>query len=135
MAATTAKPSPYGAIKFNTIDEYHASVPRPVRDLLQKLRDAIRAAAPKAEETISYNMPAFKMNKMLVYYAAAKNHIGFYPTPGPIQYFKNDLAGYETSKGAIQFPIEKGIPVTLVKKIIKYRVAEDAAKTKLKNKK
>src|ERR1044071_5626986 len=105
--------------KFKSVDEYLSSLPKPVRVILEKLRKTIKDTAPQAEEVISYNMPAFKLNGMLVWYAAYDKHIGFYPTASPIIVFKDDLKGYKTSKGAIQFPVEKPIPVTLVKKIVK----------------
>lgn len=131
----TKKPSPYGAVKFETIDQYHATFPEDVQVLLDEMRETIRKAAPKAEEVISYNMPAFKQNSVLVYYAAYKNHIGFYPTPGPMVAFKDELEKYQTSKGAIQFPIESGISKSLVKKIVKYRIEETEKKAKEKKKK
>lgn len=109
---------------ITTIDEYHQSYPQEVQDLLQQLRQAILQAAPKATETISYGMPAFKLNKVLVYYAAYKNHIGFYPTPKPIVHFKEELILFKTSKGAIQFPINQKLPLALIKKIVKFRVAD-----------
>lgn len=118
--------------KYESIDAYHASVSEDVRPLLETLRQIIHEAAPDAKEVISYNMPAFQQNKVLVYYAAAKTHIGFYPCPSPILFFKNELEDYKTSKGAIQFPIENGIPAELVKKIVRFRVEEDAEKAKLK---
>ena len=110
---------------FNTVDEYFSGLPKSTRDSMQKLRDIIKQMAPKAEEVISYNMPAFKWNGMLVWYAAYKKHIGFYPRPSGIEAFKDELADYKTSKGAIQFPLEKGIPVSLVKKIVKFRLKEN----------
>jgi uncharacterized protein YdhG (YjbR/CyaY superfamily) len=109
---------------ITTIDEYHQSYPQEIRDLLQQLRQAILQAAPKATETISYGMPAFKLNKVLVYYAAYKNHIGFYPTPKPIVHFKEELIPFKTSNGAIRFPINQKLPLALIKKIVKYRVAD-----------
>ena len=124
------KISPYGMVKFKTIDEYHSGFSGDVRKKLDLLRKAIHDAAPKSTEEISYNMPAFRQNKVLVYYAAAKEHIGFYPTPGPIKVFQKELENFATSKGAIQFPLDKAIPVTLVKKIVKFRLLEDAEKVK-----
>ncbi len=111
---------------FTTIDEYHATQPADKQRLLDQLRSAILQAAPKAAETISYNMPAFKQNKVLVYYAAGKEHIGFYPTPGPIAHFAGELAAYKTSKGAIQFPLDKPLPLALIKKIVRFRVEKDS---------
>ena len=119
-------------VNFKTIDEYHSNFSGDIRKKLDQLRKAIRSAAPKSEEEISYNMPAFRQNKVLVYYAASKNHIGFYPTPKPILTFKNELKDFKTSKGAIQFPLDKKIPLSLVKKIVKFRVLEDAEKAKTK---
>jgi uncharacterized protein YdhG (YjbR/CyaY superfamily) len=114
--------------KFRSIDDYHAAFPPDVREQLETLRAIIHQAAPKAEEVISYNMPAFRQNGVLVYYAGYKQHIGFYPTSNPIKFFKDELKDYNTSKGAIQFPLGKRIPATLVKKIVKFRVKEDAEK-------
>ena len=123
------------ATKFKTVDEYLSTFPPKTKSILKELRNTIKQAAPKAEELISYNMPAFKLNGMLVYYAAYKEHIGFYPTSSPIRVFKNELADYKTSKGAIQFPIEESIPMDLVKRIVKFRVNENLGKTKAKQKK
>lgn len=124
------KPSPYGSVRFATIDEYHALFPIEVQKKLQQLRETIKKAAPKAKEVISYNMPAFKQHKTLVYYAAYKNHIGFYPTASPLPVFKDELTPYKTSKGAIQFPIDKPLPIALIKKIVLFRMKEDAEKAK-----
>lgn len=114
--------------KFKTVDEYFSTLPENVRDILSEWRKIIREAAPQAEETISYNMSAFRQNGMLVWYAANKNHIGLYPKPSVINAFKKELADYRTSKGAIQFPIEKAIPADLIKKIIRFRVNENLKK-------
>lgn len=108
------------------IDEYISAFPPDIQKILNQLRTAIKKAAPKATEVISYGMPAFKQNKVLVYFAAGKNHIGFYPTPEPIVVFSKELKAYKTSKGAIQFPLDKKIPLALVSKITKFRVKEDA---------
>jgi uncharacterized protein YdhG (YjbR/CyaY superfamily) len=121
--------------KFKTVEEYFSALPANTINLLKELRKTIKEVVPDAEEIISYNMPAFKINGVLVYYAACEKHIGFYPTASPIKVFKKELEGYKTSKGAIQFPIENSIPKTLVKNIVKYRVKEDRAKAKLKAKK
>jgi uncharacterized protein YdhG (YjbR/CyaY superfamily) len=122
--------------KAASVDAYFDTVKDPaMKAALQKLRDTIKQAVPKAEEVISYHMPAFKLNGILVYYAACKEHVGFYPTGSPIVKFKEELATYKTSKGAVQFPVEKGIPVTLVKKIVKFRAAENKEKLqRIKNK-
>jgi uncharacterized protein YdhG (YjbR/CyaY superfamily) len=111
--------------KVNTVGEYFDALPPRVRDRVESLRKAIRHAAPQAEEVISYNMPAFKWNGMLVWYAAFKQHIGFYPKASALVAFKSELAPYKTSKGAVQFPIEKPIPTNLVKKIVKFRLKEN----------
>jgi uncharacterized protein YdhG (YjbR/CyaY superfamily) len=121
--------------KFKTVDEYFSAFPAPTKNILQGLRKTIKEVAPQAEEVISYNMPAFKLNGVLVYYAAYEKHIGFYPTSSPIKVFKKELEGYKTSKGAIQFPIEKAIPKTLVKNIVKYRLKENLERAKTKAKK
>jgi len=111
--------------KPQSIDEYIDPFPKEIAAKLIQIRQAIRQAAPKAAEVISYGMPAFKQNRVLVYFAAARKHIGFYPTSGPIEVFKTDLKSYSTSKGAIQFPLEKALPIALIKKIVRYRLAED----------
>jgi uncharacterized protein YdhG (YjbR/CyaY superfamily) len=120
--------------RFTTVEEYISGFPAKTKALLKEMRKLIKATAPGAEEVISYNMPAFKLNGMLVYYAGNKAHIGFYPTSSPIRVFKEELSGYKTSKGAIQFPIETGIPASLVKKIVKFRIKENIEKQKLKGK-
>lgn len=114
------------------IDAYIAAQPEDVQPLLQQMRQTIRKAAPKAIEVISYQMPAFKQNNVLVYFAAHKNHIGFYPTASGIRGFAKELAGYNASKGAVQFPLDKPLPLRLVAEIVKFRVMEDAEKAKLK---
>jgi uncharacterized protein YdhG (YjbR/CyaY superfamily) len=119
---------------FNNIDEYIAMFPENIRAILQKLRATIKKAAPGSEEVISYKMPAFKLNGVLVYFAANKEHIGFYPTASPIIAFKKELVNYKTSKGAIQFPVEKPIPLKLVKDIVQFRVKENLNKPKSKKK-
>jgi uncharacterized protein YdhG (YjbR/CyaY superfamily) len=120
--------------KFTSIDEYNDSFPHETRTLLDEMRKLIKIAAPDAEEVISYNMPAFKQNGILVYYAANKEHIGFYPTSSPILVFADELSVYKTSKGAIQFPNSKPIPGELVSKIVHYRVIEDKEKARKKGK-
>jgi len=124
--------------KFKTIDEYQSTFSPKVKNLLKDLRKAIKQAAPDAEELISYNMPAFKYHSILVYYAAHTEHIGFYPGSSVvIEFFKKDLVKYKTSKGTVQFPFEKAIPVRLVKKLVRYKAKQnlEKAKAKLKKKK
>lgn len=114
--------------KFTTIDEYISSFPEQIQNLLQTLRKEIYSAAPEAEETISYGMPAFKQDGVLVYFAAFKNHIGFYPTGSGIEAFKDKLNGYKFSKGAVQFPFNKPLPLELIKDITKFRLKENLKK-------
>ena len=113
---------------FKSIDEYISTFPANVQIILEELRRAIRDAAPQAQEAISYQMPAFKLNGNLVWFAAFKNHIGFYPTSSGIEAFKERLAAYETSKGTVKFPINEPIPFDLVKEIVKFRVKENLDK-------
>ncbi len=111
--------------EIKSIDDYIIQFPVEIKSKLETIRTAIKKAAPKSVEVISYGMPAFKMNKVLVYFAVGKNHIGFYPTPNPIKVFSRELEGYKTSKGAIQFPLDKKVPLALISKITKFRVKED----------
>jgi uncharacterized protein YdhG (YjbR/CyaY superfamily) len=110
---------------FKTTDEYIDSFPQNVQTTLQKVRQAIKDVAPKAQEVISYSMPAFKQKGILVWFAAFKNHIGFFPKVSAMEAFKEQLAGYQTSKGTIRFPLDKPIPIGLIKEIVKFRVKED----------
>ncbi len=107
------------------MDEYIAAFPKEVQDILERLRQAIREAAPEAEETISYGMPAFKLNGPLVYFAAFKNHIGFYPTSSGITVFHKEISSYKQGRGSVQFPINEPVPFDLVKKIVKFRAKEN----------
>ncbi len=118
--------------KATSVDEYLAGVPEPARTTLQRMREMIRAAAPpEATEGISYAMPALKYKGSLVYYAAFKDHCSLFPASGAvIAQFKKELKGYHTSKGTIQFPLDKPLPAALVKKIVKARVAERDGKKK-----
>jgi len=121
--------------QFRTIDEYIKTFPNDVQSILEKMRQTIKKAAPEAVETISYQMPTFKLNgKNLVHFAAFKNHIGFYPIPSGIEAFKKELSSYKQGKGSVQFPIDKPIPYDLVEKIVKYRVKENLEKLKDENK-
>jgi len=118
--------------KVNSIDEYIALFPKDVQKLLEQMRQTIKKAAPKAEEVISYSMPAFKQNGMLVYFAGYKNHIGFYPTASGIKNFQKEIAVYKNSKGAVQFPLDQPLPIGLITKIVKFRLGENTEKAKLK---
>ena len=112
-----------------TMDDYIAPFPREARAILENLRKAIKAAAPNANETIAYGIPTFRINgKNLVHFAALKNHIGFYPTPSAIIAFKKELAPYKQSKGAVQFPMDRPIPLGIVSKIVKYMVRENESR-------
>ncbi len=117
---------------FKTVDEYFSSLSKESKATLQEVREEIKQAAPKAEEVISYNIPGFKLNGILVAYAAFKEHAGFYPTPSGIEAFKAELSKYKSAKGSVQFPMDKPIPIALIKKIVKYRVREEEAKGKKK---
>jgi uncharacterized protein YdhG (YjbR/CyaY superfamily) len=119
-------------IQYKTIDEYIAGFPKNVQGLLSKMRHVIKESAPGAREAIAYGMPTFKLNGNLVHFAAFKNHIGFYPTPSGVVAFRKELAGYETSKGAVRFPMDKPIPYELVRRITKFRVNEVLSKNILK---
>jgi uncharacterized protein YdhG (YjbR/CyaY superfamily) len=122
------------ATAVETIDEYIATFPKDVQQKLNDLRATIKKAAPKAEEKISYAMPTFALHGNLVHFAAYKNHIGFYPAPRAIEEFKKELAKYEGSKGTVQFPIDKPLPLSLVSKMVKFRVAENMEKAAAKKK-
>jgi uncharacterized protein YdhG (YjbR/CyaY superfamily) len=111
-----------------TIDEYIAGLPADVQQVLEKLRQTIREAAPQAQETINYAIPTFTLNGNLVHFAAFKKHIGFYPTPSGMEKFKNELSGYESAKGSVQFPLDQPIPYDLIGEIVRFRVAENLAK-------
>lgn len=110
---------------FNTIDDYIATFPNDIQKKLQEMRATIKETAPDAEEKISYQMPTFFLKGNLVHFAAFKNHIGFYPVPTGIEKFKKELSAYKTSKGAVQFPLDKPLPLDLIRKILKFRLAEN----------
>jgi uncharacterized protein YdhG (YjbR/CyaY superfamily) len=117
------------------IDEYIAGFPEDVRQLLEEMRSTIQKVAPKAEETIKYGMPTFVFNGNLVYFAAYKNHIGFYPAPVGVAEFKKAISPYEAGKGTLQFPLDKKLPLALIGKIVKFRVKQNSEKAKAKLKK
>jgi uncharacterized protein YdhG (YjbR/CyaY superfamily) len=116
------------------IDDYIARFPPEVQVLLEKIRLTIRKAAPKAEETISYMIPTFKLHGNLVHFAAYKNHIGFYPGAAGIEAFKEELAGYEISKGTVRFPVDEPLPFALIGKITKFRAVQNLDKAAAKGK-
>ncbi|MBS1511340.1 MAG: DUF1801 domain-containing protein [Bacteroidetes bacterium] len=115
------------------VDSYIKQFPVPVQQLLQQLRNTIRKAAPNAEEIISYQMPAYKQDGMVAYFAAYANHIGFYPTASPIVYFQKEIALYKNSKGAVQFPLDQPLPLALVKKMVLFKLKENKAKAAVKS--
>jgi uncharacterized protein YdhG (YjbR/CyaY superfamily) len=125
----------YSHSKPTSIDEYISAFPEDIQEKLQNIRLTIREAAPDAEETISFQMPAFRQNGILVYFAAFKNHISFFPTSSGIEKFKMDLAAYEGSKGTVKFPLDKPIPYDLISRIVKFRVEENLRKAVAKRKK
>jgi len=123
--SSPAKPKPATAPK--TIDEYLAGVPEPAHSTLQKVRSAIRSSLPPgATETISYKIPAFKHGEIIIWFAAFANHCSIFPTARVIEQFKNDLKAFTISKGTIQFPIDKPFPASLLKKMVKARLAQIA---------
>jgi uncharacterized protein YdhG (YjbR/CyaY superfamily) len=108
-----------------TVDEYLARVPEPARRTLEKMRSTIRSVVPRdATETISYRIPAFRHNVVLVWYAAFADHVSLFPTASVIEAFKDELAEFKTSKGTIHFPTDKPLPIALIKRIVKARVAQ-----------
>jgi len=117
------------------IDEFIAGFPADVQKVLKKVRATIKKAAPKAEETINYGIPTFRLNGNLVHFSAFKNHIGFYPTPSGIEKFKKELSIYEGAKGSVKFPLDQPIPYELITKIVKFRVEENSKKAETKGKK
>ena len=119
-------------IEFKDTDEYIATFPKETQEVLQQVRTAIKTSAPKAEEVISYGIPAFKLHGMLVYFAGYKQHIGFYPTASGIAAFKNELSKYKNAKGSVQFPLDKPMPIALIKKMVKFRVKENLEKEEIK---
>jgi uncharacterized protein YdhG (YjbR/CyaY superfamily) len=127
MAAQKVAPS--------TIDEYIAQSPRKVQPVLRKLRVVIKEAAPEATERISYAMPGFHLNGMLVWFAPHDDYIGFYPTGEGIEAFKKELAAYKGTKGSAHFPLDEPMPYELIRKIVKYRVAQNLKKSKPRSRK
>lgn len=118
-----------------TINEYIAGFPSNIQHLLKEIYATIKAAAPDAEESISYAMPTFKQNGVLVYFAAFKNHIGFFATPSGNVAFQKELSNYKTGKGSIQFPLDAPMPLDLIRQMVEFKVAENVEKAKEKAKK
>lgn len=117
-----------------TIDQYIAGFPPEVQEILQEIRMTIEEAAPGAQETIKYRMPTFTLKGNLVHFAAFKQHIGFYPVPSGIEAFKEDLSPYKVGKGSVQFPLDKPIPLDLIRRIVEFRVKENLARAEAKRK-
>lgn len=118
-----------------SIDAYIAGYPPDVQEILEKIRLTIRKAAPDGQETIKYKMPTFTLKGNLVYFAAFKKHIGFYPPPTGMANFKNELSVYAGPKGSLKFPLDKPIPYALISKIVKFRVKENLERAKAKQEK
>jgi len=119
---------------FTSIDEYIGSFPEKTQRILEEIRAVIKAAAPEAEEKISYQMPTFFLNGNLIHFAAFKNHIGLYPTPSGTEAFKEEIAKYKAAKGSIQLPLDEPMPLKLISRIVKFRVSENLQKVKAKGK-
>lgn len=125
----------YNQVGFSSIDEYISTFPESTQIILEELRATIKAAAPEATEKISYQMPTFYLKGNLVHFAAFKNHIGFYPAPRGIEAFKDELSVYDGSKGTVRFPIDEPLPLDLISRIVKFRVAENLEKAQMKKRK
>jgi len=119
---------------YKNIDEYILLHPPAIQEILQKIRETIKEAAPGAEEAISYRIPTFKLGGNLVHFAAFKNHISFFPTASGIANFTDELSKYEISKGTVRFPVDEEIPYKLISKITKFRVKEITGKIKKQKK-
>jgi uncharacterized protein YdhG (YjbR/CyaY superfamily) len=117
-----------------TIEEYISGFPPEIQEILERIRAAIKEAAPEAEEKISYQMPTFTLKGNLVHFAAFKNHIGFYPTPSGTEEFQKELSSYKGGKGSIRFPLNQPIPYNLISKIVKFRVKENLERAESKGK-
>ena len=117
---------------YSTVDEYIALAEPKVKKALKDIRKAIKTTAPNAEEVISYQIPAYKYHGMLVFFAAWKDHISLYPAPWSADSLKKEMSGYKGSKGTIKFPIDEPMPLTLIKRMVKYRVKENEARASLK---
>lgn len=120
--------------KPTSVEEYFSWFPPDIQAKLQQIRETLRTALPEAKEVISYHMPAFKTSEVLVYYAAAKSHLGYYPTNSGVEEFKKELAEYVTSKGAIQFPYDRELPLELIAQIAQFRAEQAKHRAQLKKK-
>jgi uncharacterized protein YdhG (YjbR/CyaY superfamily) len=115
-------------LRPKTVTEYINAAPKDARRKLREMRACIRAAAPRAKESLKWGMPAYSYQRILVTFAAFKNHIGFYPTPAVVKAFAKDLSNYATASASIQFPLEKSLPLALIRKITTFRVRESIEK-------
>lgn len=115
---------------YRNIDEYIETFPVEIQKKLQEIRQTISESAPNATETISYQMPTFKLNGNLVHFAAYEHHIGFYPIPSGLEAFKEELSHYKTGKGSVQFPLDQPLPMDLIRRIVEFRVKENLAAKK-----
>jgi uncharacterized protein YdhG (YjbR/CyaY superfamily) len=122
------------AITPTTTSDYIAGFPRPIQRILKQVRNTIRKAAPKARETISYRIPAFMQEGPVVYFAAFKRHLGFFPTSSGIRRFKKELSGYRGAKGSVQFPLDQPMPLKLIAEITRFRVKENLERAQAKKK-
>ena len=121
-------------VRFTSIDEYIAAFPQETQKLLEELRAAIKASAPEVEEKITYQMPTFDLNgRHLVYFSAWKHHIGLYPIPAGDKAFEKEISQYKSAKSALNFPIDKPLPLKLISKFVKLRVAENSKQTDIKS--
>lgn len=119
----------------SSVDAYIATFPKETQERLEAIRATIRAAAPDAEEKISYQMPTFALNGNLVHFAAQRAYIGFYPTSSGVEKFKQELTAYAGTKGSIHFPFDQPLPMELISKIVCFRVAENLARAASKSRK
>ena len=122
MATTKSKPT--------SVTEYINAAPKEARQKLREMRTAIRAAAPGATESLKWSMPAYSYRRILVTFAGFKYHIGFYPTPSAVEAFAKQLSGFKTAAGSIQFPLDKPLPLDLIRKITAFRVTESVEEDK-----
>jgi uncharacterized protein YdhG (YjbR/CyaY superfamily) len=120
----------FSMLRYKTIDEYIDAFPKDVADKLLAIRKTIKEVAPIAAEAIKYSIPTFTLSGNLVHFAAYENHIGFYPAPSGIEKFKKELSEYKMAKGSVQFPLDKPLPLSLIKKIVEFRVKENLDKNK-----
>lgn len=118
--------------EIKNIDEYISEFPENIQLILEQIRETIKRTAPEAEETIKYGMPTFTLNGNLVYFAAFKNHIGFYPIPTGIEAFREQFSRYKTGKGSVQFPLNQPMPLDLIAQVVKFRVEQNVGKPKKK---